>query len=149
MTTNLHDKMLKAIDAYFSISDAVEQEAAENLLHDVRDELLKRLAQPTGACAMCGALQGDQIIKQPRAEGTLAQHDPVAWGWAIMHSDGTTAYIRARVEDFFGAIQERESFTEEDVKQADREWAGLVPHSIATLYTAHGITSGEATKKGN
>jgi hypothetical protein len=41
MTTNLHDKMLAAIDAYFSASDAVEEEVAENLLLDVRDEILK------------------------------------------------------------------------------------------------------------
>ena len=41
MTTNLHDKMLKAIDAYFSASDAVEEEVAENLLLDVRDEINK------------------------------------------------------------------------------------------------------------
>jgi hypothetical protein len=47
MTTNLHDKMLAAIDALFSASDAVEEEAAENLLLDVRDEILKQPAQPT------------------------------------------------------------------------------------------------------
>lgn len=41
MTTNLHDKMLAAIDAYFSASDAVEEEVAENLLLDVRDEINK------------------------------------------------------------------------------------------------------------
>lgn len=41
MTTNLHDKMLKAIDAYFSASDAVEEEVAENLLLDVRDAINK------------------------------------------------------------------------------------------------------------
>jgi hypothetical protein len=46
MTTNLHDKMLAAIDAYFSASDAVEEEAAENLLLDVRDEIRKQPAQP-------------------------------------------------------------------------------------------------------
>lgn len=41
MTTNLHDKMLAAIDAYFSSSGAVEEEVAENLLLDVRDEINK------------------------------------------------------------------------------------------------------------
>lgn len=41
MTTNLHDKMLAAIDALFSASDAVEEEVAENLLLDVRDEINK------------------------------------------------------------------------------------------------------------
>jgi hypothetical protein len=48
MTTNLHDKMLAAIDAYFSASDGTEEEVAENLLLDVRDEINKqhRKAQP-------------------------------------------------------------------------------------------------------
>jgi len=46
MTTNLHDKMLKAIDAYFSASDAVEEEVAENLLLDVRDEINKQKYVP-------------------------------------------------------------------------------------------------------
>jgi hypothetical protein len=42
MTTNLHDKMLAAIDAYFSASDGTEAEVAENLLLDVRDEINKQ-----------------------------------------------------------------------------------------------------------
>ena len=48
MTTNLHDKMLAAIDAYFSASDDTETEVAENLLLDVRDEINKQQsnAQP-------------------------------------------------------------------------------------------------------
>ena len=48
MTTNLHDKMLAAIDAYFSASDGTEAEVAENLLLDVRDEINKQQskAQP-------------------------------------------------------------------------------------------------------
>jgi len=60
--------------------------------------------------------------------------EPVVWGWAIMHSDGTYAFIRPRIADFYGSIQEREPFTSEDAKQADREWAGLVPHTVVTLY---------------
>jgi hypothetical protein len=48
MTTNIHDKMLAAIDAYFSASDGTEAEVAENLLLDVRDEINKQQskAQP-------------------------------------------------------------------------------------------------------
>lgn len=65
-----------------------------------------------------------------------AQQEPVAWGWAIMHSDGTYAWIRPRIADFFGSIQEREPYTSEDAKHADREWAGLAPHTIVTLYTS-------------
>jgi hypothetical protein len=46
MTTNLHDKMLAAIDAYFSASDGTEEEVAENLLLDVRDEINKQKYVP-------------------------------------------------------------------------------------------------------
>ncbi len=61
MTT--HDKMLAAIDAYFSASDAVEEEAAENLLLDVRDEINKhKLAEQPAqqepvACERCLELE--------------------------------------------------------------------------------------------
>jgi hypothetical protein len=41
MTTNLHDKMLAAIDAYFSASDGDERDQAEEQLLDVRDEINK------------------------------------------------------------------------------------------------------------
>jgi hypothetical protein len=41
MTTNLHDKMLAAIDALFSASDGDERDQAEEQLLDVRDEILK------------------------------------------------------------------------------------------------------------
>jgi hypothetical protein len=52
-----------------------------------------------------------------------------------MHSDGTKASVRPRIVDFFGGIQEKEPFTSEDAKRADREWVGLAPHTIVTLYT--------------
>ena len=63
------------------------------------------------------------------------EQEPLAWGWAIMHSDGTKASVRPRIVDFFGDIQEKEPFTSEDAKRADQEWAGLAPHTIVTLYT--------------
>ena len=55
MTTNLHDKMLAAIDAYFSASDGTETEVAENLLLDVRDEINKQQskAQPAPVQEIC------------------------------------------------------------------------------------------------
>lgn len=64
------------------------------------------------------------------------EQEPVAWGWAIMHSDGTYARIRPRIADFFGSIQERDPYTSDDAKHADREWAGLAPHTIVTLHTS-------------
>ena len=41
MTTNLHDKMLAAIDAYFSASNKIEAHIADEQLLDVRDEINK------------------------------------------------------------------------------------------------------------
>jgi hypothetical protein len=48
MTTNLHDKMLAAIDAHFSASDRDEMDQADEQLLDVRDEINKQQskAQP-------------------------------------------------------------------------------------------------------
>jgi hypothetical protein len=48
MTTNLHDKMLAAIDAHFSASDRDEMDQADEQLLDVRDEIRKHTtaAQP-------------------------------------------------------------------------------------------------------
>ena len=61
MTTNLHDKMLAAIDAYFSASDGTEEEVAENLLLDVRDEINKqhRKAQPAPVAWPCVIAEAD------------------------------------------------------------------------------------------
>lgn len=73
-------------------------------------------------------------IRKALAEQPAQQQEP--WGWAIMHSDGTEACVRARVSNFFGVIQEREPFTAEDLRQADSEGAGLAPHRIVTLYTS-------------
>jgi hypothetical protein len=74
-------------------------------------------------------------LKKVRSAQPAPVQEPVAWGWAILHSDGTHAFIRPRIADFFGSIQEREPFTSEYAKHADREWAGLAPHTIVTLYT--------------
>jgi hypothetical protein len=65
MTTNLHDKMLAAIDAYFSASDGTEAEVAENLLLDVRDEINKQ---------------------QSKAQPAPTVQEPVAW----LHPENAT-----------------------------------------------------------
>jgi hypothetical protein len=46
MTTNLHDKMLAAIDAYFSASNEIEAHIAEEQLLDVRAEINKQRYVP-------------------------------------------------------------------------------------------------------
>jgi hypothetical protein len=63
MTTNLHDKMLAAIDAYFSASDGTEEEVAENLLLDVRDEINKQQskAQPAPVQEPVAWMQSDEV----------------------------------------------------------------------------------------
>ena len=65
MTTNLHDKMLAAIDAYFSASDGTEEEVAENLLLDVRDEINKQQskAQPAPVQEPWVGLSEEEINK--------------------------------------------------------------------------------------
>jgi hypothetical protein len=83
-------------------------------------------------------LLNELLLDAARIIEALAQpeQEPVAWGWAIMHSDGTYARIRPRIADFFGSIQERDPYTSDDAKHADREWAGLAPHTIVTLHTS-------------
>ena len=46
MTTNLHDKILAAIDAYFSASNEIEAHIAEEQLLDVRYEINKQKYVP-------------------------------------------------------------------------------------------------------
>ena len=64
-----------------------------------------------------------------------AQQEP-AFGWAIVCNKGTTAQVCARVRDFFGAVMEVEPFGPEDLQRRDREWPGLAPHRLVTLYAA-------------
>jgi hypothetical protein len=87
MTTNLHDKMLAAIDAYFSASDGTEEEVAENLLLDVRDEINKqyRKAVQDAIVGGTGITKGGERIDPASiyAEPAPVQ-EPVAW----MQEDG-------------------------------------------------------------
>lgn len=75
-----------------------------------------------------------------------ATHEPVGepWGWAIEDKHGVAQAIRPARKEFFGCVQSSEPFTAEDVSKMDREWAGLAPHRIVTLYTrpAPGVPEG-------
>lgn len=77
-------------------------------------------------------------LQQPEKTNQCAETCERAklWGWAILHNDGTEAYVRPRVKEFFGTISETEPFTAEDLHKADREWCGLAPHTMVTLYTS-------------
>jgi hypothetical protein len=82
MTANLHDKMLAAIDAYFSASDGTEEEVAENLLLDVRDEINKQQskAQPAPVQPVATGkpvLQVEQLLNDML--DTLPYNSPEYW----------------------------------------------------------------------
>jgi hypothetical protein len=71
----------------------------------------------------------EMLAGQESAKGLLAP-----WGWSIIDKRGVSQDTRTRVVDFFGAIQEREPFTPEDVAKTDQEFPGLAPHSLMAVY---------------
>jgi len=98
MTTNLHDKMLAAIDALFSASDAVEEEVAENLLLDVRDELLKqyRKAMQDALVGGTGIMKGGERIDPA---SIYAQQDIPDYAWPTVQD--YEADVGFKVNDAF------------------------------------------------
>lgn len=81
-------------------------------------------------------------------DALAATPEPVgeSWGWAIEDKHGVAQAIRPARKEFFRCVQSSEPFTAEDVSKMDREWAGLAPHRIVTLYTrpAPGVPDGFA-----
>lgn len=72
-------------------------------------------------------------LSEAKAGGWVAvQSEP--WGWAIVSNDGTTQATRARIRDFFGSHLEMPPYMQAEIAQVDREWAGLAPHRVVTLY---------------
>lgn len=72
-------------------------------------------------------------LSEAKAGGWVAvQGEP--WGWAIVSNDGTTQATRARISDFFGSHLEMPPYMQVEIAQVDREWAGLAPHRVVTLY---------------
>lgn len=85
------------------------------------DEFLAELAQARSA------------LSEAKAGGWVAvQGEP--WGWAIVSNDGTTQATRARIRDFLGSHMEMPPYMQAEIAQVDREWAGLAPHRVVTLY---------------
>ena len=82
-------------------------------------------------------LQRTLTQRQEAQAPQQATPEPVGepWGWAIEDKHGAAQSIRPARKEFFGCVQSSEPFTAEDVSKMDREWAGLVPHRIVTLYT--------------
>ena len=106
------------------------QQNSEHLVRQSRGWLLDRIRDLEDAIT---SLQEKQT-KEP-------------WGWALIDKNGTAQSILPRRAEFFGAVQERESFTSEDLAKMDREWAGLAPHSVVTLFANESSASFD-TKKG-
>ena len=94
MSKEIHDKMLAAIDAYFSASDAVEEEVAENLLLDVRDEIRKPPAQQEPLTDIYRSFEqwkNGNVLEHgvPRTEYySEAQLDLVEMGWKYGYDAG-------------------------------------------------------------
>jgi hypothetical protein len=118
MTTNLHDKMLAAIDALFSASDGDERDQAEEQLLDVRDEILKH---KLAAESLTEGLRLDDWNKigcvNHDCDQCKAQQEPVAYGmWdTMLGKDNRMMMVRL-----------------------DKGQDGCT----VPLYTAHGITKG-------
>ena len=66
------------------------------------------------------------------------------FGWAIVDKNGHLCNMRARLDDFFGAEREQEPFDSDRVAYRDREFPGLAPHRIVTLYEAPAVASTQA-----
>lgn len=96
-------------------------------------------------CLRCGqtpaGLDKRATSCRPCAEAAYADQqatpEPVGepWGWAIEDKHGVAQAVRPARKEFFGCVQSTDPFTAEDVSKMDREWAGLAPHRIVTLYT--------------
>jgi hypothetical protein len=90
MTTNLHDKMLAAIDAYFSASDRTEEAVAENLLLDVRDEINKQQSKAQPAPVQKSAAEQTPSVAEKikaRADATMR----------LLEASGLTQYQIDRI----------------------------------------------------
>lgn len=86
--------------------------------------------------------QAADALSQPAEGGEV-------WGWAIEDKHGVAQAIRPARKEFFGCVQSTEPFTAEDIVKMDREWAGIAPHHVVTLYTTpptHPPASQEKTK---
>lgn len=102
---------------------------------DLVSQLVGALENFTNGCSM--SIDAHEVaraaLSAAKAGGWVAvQSEP--WGWAIVSNDGTTQATRARIRDFFGSHLEMPPYTQAEIDQVDREWAGLAPHSVVTLY---------------
>lgn len=72
-----------------------------------------------------------------RPAPSLTVGERPAWGWAIVDKNGDELLTRPRLREFFGAANHKHPpFTDQELANADKEWPGLAPFSIVTLYTA-------------
>lgn len=90
-----------------------------------------------------------ELIATHAAPAAGPQQDQTPWGWAIVDKNGDELLTRPRLREFFGAVNhEREPFSATELANANREWPGIAPFSIVTLYThpapavERGVTDG-------
>ena len=117
MTTNLHDKMLAAIDAHFSASNEIEAHIAEEQLLDVRAAINKhklaagslneglrlddwdKIGCVNHDCDKCKAQQ-EPVAAAMKTVIEAMQADPdYAWGW---HCNIAMAFVDAGGDHYTG-----------------------------------------------
>jgi hypothetical protein len=151
MTTNLHDKMLAAIDAYFSASDGTEEEVAENLLLDVRDEINKQkyvpetnfgnMAEPKIGCVnhdcdQCKAVQEPVAWMHTMIDDVVVGHRPADLNvhpdrWMPLHKDPTpcqTCQALART------VMMDQTAHDTTPPAAQKPWVGLTDEEKEAIY---------------
>jgi len=116
-----------------------ELEKAARMALEALDEIHAGKRHPQLALAVAHNLRKalTQALATTEPAPQQATPEPVgeAWGWAIEDKHGVAQAIRPARKEFFGCVQSSEPFTAEGVSKMDREWAGLAPHRIVTLYT--------------
>lgn len=90
---------------------------------------------------VCKAASLLRALSQPAEGGEV-------WGWAIEDKHGVAQAIRPARKEFFGCVQSTEPFTAEDIVKMDREWAGIAPHHVVTLYTTPPASQEQAAQCG-
>ena len=134
MTTNLHDKMLAAIDAYFSASNEIEAHIAEEQLLDVRAEINNH---KLAAKSLTEGLRLDDWAKigcvNHDCDKCKAQQEPVKLsGYEL---DGRRyKTMEERLKDaFYEGFTSSATYNDIELNDVDEEWLKYA--------AAHGINT--------
>lgn len=99
-----------------------------------------------GSVAAVRALVRQYLRDLPAPQQATPEPVGEPWGWAIEDKHGVAQAIRPARKEFFGCVQSTDPFTAEDIAKMDREWPGIAPHHVVTLYPrpAPGVPEGFA-----